>query len=133
MQSPLSSPSPEILVIDDNLELRTVLVDALRERGFVVATAANGREGLAALREAPAPRLILLDLMMPVMNGWQFCSAKQADPCLASIPVVALSAAAKTDPGSPYFIDVHDVIAKPVKFEQLLSVIRRLLPTLAEA
>ena len=46
---------------------------------------------------------------MPVMNGWQFCSAKQADPCLASIPVVALSAAAKTDPESPYFIDVHDV------------------------
>ena len=62
MQSPLSSPSPEILVIDDDLELRTALVDALREQGYLVATAGNGKEGLEVLREAPAPRLILLDL-----------------------------------------------------------------------
>ena len=116
-----------------DLELRTALVEALREKGYLVASAGNGREGLELLRDAPAPRLILLDLLMPVMNGWQFCSAKQADPSLAPIPVVALSAAAKTDPASPYFIDVHDVAAKPVELDELLTIIRRLLAARGEA
>jgi two-component system chemotaxis response regulator CheY len=119
---------PEILIIDDDLELREVIAETLEQCGFAVAVAGNGREGLEYLRRGQAPRLILLDLMMPVMNGWQFCSAKQADPALASIPVIALSAAAKKDPSSPYYIDVQDVIAKPVELEQLLSVVRRVLP-----
>jgi CheY-like chemotaxis protein len=120
----------EILIIDDDAELRGAVAEALQDCGFQVATAGNGREGLDFLRRASAPRLILLDLIMPVMNGWQFCSEKQADPALAHIPVIALSAAAKMDPASPYYIDVHDVLPKPVDLEQLLSVVRRSLPAL---
>jgi CheY-like chemotaxis protein len=119
---------PEILIIDDDLELREVIAETLEQCGFAVAVAANGREGLEYLRRGQPPRLILLDLMMPVMNGWQFCLAKMADPALAGIPVIALSAAAKKDPTSPYYIDVQDVIPKPVELEQLLSVVRRVLP-----
>jgi CheY-like chemotaxis protein len=131
MQAPFMQPPalPEILIIDDDAELREVIAETLEQCGFAVALASNGREGLEYLRRGrAAPRLILLDLMMPVMNGWQFCLAKKADPALAGIPVIALSAAAKKDPTSPYYIDVQDVIPKPVEREQLLSVIRRLLP-----
>jgi two-component system chemotaxis response regulator CheY len=123
--------APEILIIDDDVELREVIAETLQQHGFAVALAGNGREGLEYLRKGRTPRLILLDLMMPVMNGWQFCSAKKADPALAAIPVVALSAAAKKDPGSPYYIDVQDIIAKPVELEQLLTVVRRVLPAAA--
>jgi CheY-like chemotaxis protein len=129
----MEAASPEILIIDDDVELREVIAETLQQCGFAVAVAANGREGLEYLRRGPATRLILLDLMMPVMNGWQFCSAKKADPSLAHIPVIALSAAAKKDPGSPYYIDVQDVIAKPVELEQLLTVVRRVLPPVAPA
>ena len=90
-----------------------------------MATAENGREGLEYLRHAPAPRLILLDLMMPVMNGWQFCAFKRADPALAPIPVVAVSAAAELDPASPYYINVDGVITKPVNVDELMSIVWR--------
>jgi CheY-like chemotaxis protein len=122
------APPAEILIIDDDAELRMAVAEALEQCGFQVATAGNGREGLDLLRRGIVPRLILLDLLMPVMNGWQFCSAKQADPTLAHIPVIALSAAAKKDPSSPYYVDVQEVIPKPVEFEQLLVAVRRMLP-----
>jgi CheY-like chemotaxis protein len=127
------APSAEILIIDDDAELRVAVAEALQQCGFQVATAGNGREGLDLLRRGSVPRLILLDLIMPVMNGWQFCSAKKADPALADIPVIALSAAAKRDPASPYYVDVQEVIPKPVEFDQLLSAVRRMLPQTAGA
>jgi CheY-like chemotaxis protein len=116
---------PEILIIDDDFELREGIAQTLADEGLRVATAENGREGLEYLRRAPAPRLILLDLMMPIMNGWQFCAFKRADPALAPIPVVAVSAAAKLDPTSPYYIDVDGVITKPVDVDELLSMVWR--------
>jgi CheY-like chemotaxis protein len=58
---------------------------------------------------------------MPVLNGWQFCQAKDQNPATASIPVIAMSAAVSKDPGSPYFIDVEDFIAKPVELDELLD------------
>ena len=117
--------APHVLIIDDDEELREAIADFLDHEGLVVETAANGREGLERLRVGPRPRLILLDLLMPVMNGWQFCEAKKADPALAPIPVVALSAAAKKDPSSPYFLDVDDVIVKPVNNQELIGTVRR--------
>lgn len=118
----------DILIIDDERELRDALADALVEHGLRVATAENGREGLTYLRESPPPRLILLDLLMPVMNGWQFCEAKNADPRLKKIPVVALSAAARKDPSSPYYVPVDEVLAKPVMLEALLEAVNRFAP-----
>jgi two-component system, chemotaxis family, chemotaxis protein CheY len=121
----LTGVAPHVLIIDDDEELREAIADLLDHEGLVVETAANGREGLERLRVGPRPRLILLDLLMPVMNGWQFCEAKKADPALALIPVVALSAAAKKDPSSPYFLDVDDVIVKPVNNQELIGTVRR--------
>jgi CheY-like chemotaxis protein len=71
--------------------------------------------------------LILLDLMMPGMNGWQLCEAVRADPLLASIPIVALSATASMDPESLHLADVADWVAKPFDLPQVIAAIRPLL------
>lgn len=124
----MSRPDPAVLVIDDDVELRDAVADALQAEGMVVATAGNGREGLEYLRAGGRPQVILVDLMMPVMNGWQFCEAKQGDPQLSAIPVIAVSAAAKKDPASPYFLNVEEIVAKPVEIEELIAVVRRYVP-----
>lgn len=116
-----------ILLVDDDVDLRDSLADALEAEGFSVMRAGNGEQALAHLRErgSAAPDVILLDLLMPVMNGWQFCQEKQRDPALARIPVVAMSAAVSNDPASPYFIEVDDSIAKPVEWDDLIAKVRQ--------
>src|SRR5919206_1695644 len=81
----------EVLVVEDDFAIRETLRELLEDEGYRVAWAANGKEALARLHER-APRVILLDLMMPVMDGWEFRVAQQRDPALASIPVVVISA-----------------------------------------
>lgn len=90
-----------ILIVDDEADLRDTLKDLLELLGFSVITAANGREALKLMQESGIPCLILLDLMMPVMNGWEFLAAlkiKYADG-FSALPIVVISAA----------IDVADV------------------------
>jgi CheY-like chemotaxis protein len=88
-----SQHAARILVVDDDDEARDSLVLLLRCEGYEAIAAENGREALAALRECGGEfSLILLDLMMPVMNGFEFRSAQRRDPRMASIPVVVLSA-----------------------------------------
>ena len=82
-----------ILVIDDEPFIRLYLEEVLADDGHEVRSARDGAEGLAVLREGPRPDLILLDLMMPRMNGWEFRGAQSADPGLSDIPVVLLSGA----------------------------------------
>jgi CheY-like chemotaxis protein len=115
------------LLVDDDHELRDLLALTLRERGFTVVTASNGQEALHRLRSAALPAAVLLDLNMPIMNGWQFCAAKNADAALKSLPVIAISAAAKKDPTSPYYLDVDDVVPKPIEIEELLLSLDRLI------
>src|SRR5713226_6627597 len=81
-----------LLVVEDDWELRSSLSDLLRRDGYDVADAANGSEALDYLKSSPAPDLILLDLMMPVKDGWQFRIEQKKDPTIASIPVLAMSA-----------------------------------------
>jgi CheY-like chemotaxis protein len=81
-----------ILVIEDERDIRESLKEALEYAGFRVEAVANGSEGLAALHANRHPCLILLDLMMPVMNGWAFSKAVAERPDLATIPLVVLSA-----------------------------------------
>src|ERR1041385_7372067 len=69
-----------ILVVEDDYSIRDVLCAILEENGYAVATACNGDEALRTLREGRAPDLIVLDLRMPVMDGWQFRAAQKADP-----------------------------------------------------
>jgi CheY-like chemotaxis protein len=115
---------PTILIVDDDDELRDVLALALQSVGYAVTTAKNGWEALEFLRKGNSPSVILLDLMMPVMSGWEFCQAQQADPDLSEIPVLVMSAVARMDPASPYYAEAIDAIGKPVSLEELLQKIR---------
>jgi len=81
-----------VLLVEDEPAIALSLGDALREEGLAVATAQNGLEALQLLRNGLRPSVILLDLMMPVMDGASFREAQRRDPRLAAIPVVVLSA-----------------------------------------
>jgi CheY-like chemotaxis protein len=80
-----------ILVVDDDPDLRRTLASLLADEGYGVVEAADGAEALKVLGEDASFSLILFDLVMPVMDGWQFRKAQAADPGLASIPAVAMS------------------------------------------
>lgn len=80
-----------IVVVEDDPDFRRLICESLLSAGYHVTGARNGREALEYLRETPAPDLIVLDLVMPVMDGWEFRREQVADPSLASIPVLILT------------------------------------------
>jgi len=80
-----------VLVVDDDEAVRTVMAEVLRADGHHVVCASDGAEALAVLRSGPAPELVLLDLMMPRINGWQVLASMSQSPRLASVPVVILT------------------------------------------
>ena len=89
----MTSTSIDILLAEDDQPLRDARKELLHDAGYSVEAVANGRDALEWLHDAPTPpKLILLDLMMPVMDGWQFVEAQQKAANTASIPVVVLSA-----------------------------------------
>ena len=85
-----------VLVVDDDKDIRDLLSDALAAEGYVAVSARHGAEALERLRDL-RPDLILLDLMMPVMDGLAFIAAKKDDPALVDIPVIAMTAATWND------------------------------------
>ena len=88
----MSSPSCPVLVVEDDNFILDMLIDNLEDAGFTAIGATDGLAAWNQLQQGMRPCLILLDLMMPQMNGWQFRSMQQADPTLADIPVVILTA-----------------------------------------
>jgi CheY-like chemotaxis protein len=86
-------PVKSVLIVEDNIDTRDSLAFLLRHEGYHVSTAANGQEALDRLRAGPRPGVILLDLLMPTMDGWEFSNRLAQDPALASIPVVVVSGA----------------------------------------
>ena len=111
----------DILLIEDEVDIRTIVKDALEWEGYRVYTASNGKEGMEILFEMPAPCLILLDLMMPVMNGWEFADALETDRAYADIPIVTLSAF--SDPEKR--IRAAGSIKKPVDLDALFILVRK--------
>jgi CheY-like chemotaxis protein len=114
-----------VLVVDDDPAIREALADLLGDEGYHVVTAMNGVEALDKLR-APSqtrPCVILLDLMMPLMNGQQFFAAQQQDAALASIPIVLISADTGVRQKAASF--GGEYLAKPVRIETVLEVIER--------
>jgi two-component system response regulator MprA len=112
------------MIVEDDADIRSALASILRSEGYRVACACDGREALDLLRGGVAPDVILLDLMMPVMSGHDFRAAQLADPALASIPVVVLTA----DGGirdAARMLGAADAFAKPFDVEALLSTIER--------
>jgi CheY-like chemotaxis protein len=112
-----------VLVVDDDEDLREAICEALRDEGYAVASASDGAEALSWLRAHPEqpPGIILLDLMMPVMNGWQFRAEQRRDPRLASIRTVVMTAATATDDGA---LAADWFLPKPVPLQQLLDLVR---------
>jgi CheY-like chemotaxis protein len=116
--------APSVLVVEDDADIRSALVTILSEEGYEVLSARHGREALEVLRGGARPDVILLDLMMPVMNGADFRVAQLADPALAHIPVVVLTAAG-TAREAAHALRAADAFAKPFELGALLSSIER--------
>jgi CheY-like chemotaxis protein len=109
-----------VMVVEDDAPVRELVIQVLAGEGFTAVGAANGEEALQRLRqERVQPALILLDLAMPVMDGWHFRLEQLLDPALAGIPVVVMSAS--DDGGMP----ADDRVAKPFEIEALLQVVSR--------
>jgi len=113
-----------ILVVEDDSDVRDALIELLEYRGHLVVGAANGREALDRLRSNTRPALILLDLMMPVMDGWQFRAEQLRDPSLAPIPVVLISADGNVAQKAAA-IGVASYLQKPVEADSLFAAIER--------
>jgi CheY-like chemotaxis protein len=113
-------PHLSLLVIEDYAASRDALADLLREEGYGVVTAANGSEGLGLLAQGLRPAAILLDLMMPGIDGWDFRAHQKRDPGLAEIPVIAISAAGR-------LVDADYSLRKPVRADELLTLLRRIV------
>src|SRR5690349_16993945 len=92
-----------VLVVDDDADIRETVSLILEDEGYEVQSAQDGAAALGVLRAGPLPDVILLDLMMPVMNGWQFREQQTRDPRLAAIPVVVLSADSSLRDKAVYF------------------------------
>ncbi|HKB11791.1 MAG TPA: response regulator [Vicinamibacterales bacterium] len=110
-----------VLIVEDDEDLREMMAQLLTLEGFETATVANGREALEYLHNASKPDVILLDLMMPVMDGWEFRRQQQADPLLALVPVIILSA---LDQNRAATLDATAFLKKPLDFDRLLSLVR---------
>jgi CheY-like chemotaxis protein len=116
---------PAVLIVDDDFDVRDSLVDVLSDAGYEVVTAGDGKEALEKIRGGLRPALIILDLMMPVMDGFQFRSEQKADPQLASIPVIILTADRRVD-GKDLPIDADAYVAKPTRIDRLMDAVKRL-------
>jgi CheY-like chemotaxis protein len=117
-----------VLIVEDDDALREALSDVLSGEGFSVAAAADGLEALDLLRlsEGPNPSVILLDLMMPRMNGWQFRAAQQTDERISGIPVVVLSAVPHlAQEAESLGLSQGSWIRKPVPLANLLAILAR--------
>jgi len=120
-----ATPSPLVLVVDDDDAIRDALIDLLAEAGFATVSARNGLDALHVLNELEAPpTLIFVDLMMPVMDGWTFCEIRRRNGSLREIPVVALSAVPITESNRPDGINAF--LAKPIDVNDLTWIALRL-------
>jgi len=108
-----------VLVVEDEQDLREMLREALELNGYTVVTAEHGQDALAKLSHIEHLCLVILDLLMPVMKGWDFVVKLREQTALAAVPVVVHTSAAGQAPAG-----VTRVIQKPLLFDRLLSVVR---------
>ena len=113
-----------VLIVEDDADLREMMAQLLTLEGYRTEAVANGREALKYLHEGHRPDLILLDLMMPIMDGWEFRKRQQDDPTLADLPVVVLTALDQAQARADD-LDGVDFLKKPLDFDRLLELVRR--------
>jgi DNA-binding response OmpR family regulator len=127
------SEAPHVLVIDDDPLILTILEHKLRARGCRVVAAADGASGLAQARSGP-PDLIVLDMMMPIMDGWQVLQELRMDPRFATVPVVMLTARrGDSDVAGALDLGAADYVSKPFSPDELVARVTRLLSGLRVA
>src|SRR5437016_3039326 len=114
--------SKDVLVVDDDPHLCEIITDVLEAEGHTTRTAANGQEALERIRERK-PQLVLLDLMMPVMNGWELADALRANPDWEDIPVVFVTAAHSAIQRKPQEMGAKAIISKPFDIDVLADVV----------
>jgi CheY-like chemotaxis protein len=123
--------SRTILLVEDDRDICEIVEQVLSEEGYETIAVANGAEGLAYLRSGTArPFVIMLDLMLPVMDAWQFRAEQTRDPALADIPVVIFSANPKLGKYADA-LGAAAVIRKPPDLDELLGVLGRFAPPAA--
>lgn len=105
-----------VLIVEDDESIRTILKEILEDEGYQVYTAENGKVGIEVLQKISRPCLILLDFMMPVMNGKEFMEAKRQDDLISPIPVVLVSAFEDRSRA----IGAQGFVKKPIDFDCLL-------------
>lgn len=117
----MNSICKNVLVIDDDPAIRQTIQDVLEIYGYEVNTASDGLEGIEKLSEMKdIPCVILLDLMMPGMNGWGFLDFQRSNPSYAGVPVIICSAYAE----SAKSVRAHDILVKPVQLESLVGAVK---------
>lgn len=113
-----------VLVVDDDLDIREALAEILEEHGVTVTTAIHGEDALAKLREGPRPNLILLDLMMPVLDGRGFCERLRVGGELAELAIVLLSADREIE-AIARELGAATCLPKPVDLARLIDAVDR--------
>jgi CheY-like chemotaxis protein len=120
LRAPDADLRKTVLVVDDDYDLRQTLKEVLQDEGYQVETAANGKEALDVLHRSNPPRVMVLDLMMPVMDGWQLLEALRHDESLADLPVVVISAGKGVR--AP---DAREYLSKPLDYYKLVTTLER--------
>jgi CheY-like chemotaxis protein len=118
------SAAPLLLLVEDDADVRESLGEVLRDAGYAVAWAANGADALRALRSGLRPAAILLDLMMPGVDGFEFRAAQRGDPAIAAIPVIVLSADRAIDQDAR-ILGAAGHLPKPARVADVLAVVDR--------
>jgi CheY-like chemotaxis protein len=111
-------PAAQILIVEDDVGSRRALTNVLQDRGYRVAAVGTISDALDLLDRDPLPQLIVLDLMLPDMEGWDFRHKQKKDPRIAGIPVIGVSAVGK-------LVDVEYSFRKPLDYDQLLAAVER--------
>ena len=116
-----------VLIIEDDADIRESVEQVLSMEGYTVYSAGNGKEAMTLLQRIPHPPLILLDLMMPVMNGWEFLQAQRAHPQFAHLPVIIVSALPEGRALVPAtgLIQAEGLLRKPLDVDSLLRVVEQ--------
>ena len=122
------NPSPpfRVLVVDDDTSIRRMMIAALRRFGYSFVEAANGKEALEQMR-ATHPNVVLLDLMMPMVSGWDVLRERAGDPDLLSIPVIVVSANRSAELASAVDKGICAFLPKPFDINVLTSLVRSCL------
>ena len=116
---------PKILLVDDDVDLVTVMRGALESKAFEVIVAYNGLEGLEKAKKEK-PDLVVLDILMPVADGFTFADQFRKDPSLAKVPVLALTSFSESL-GQPFAFDVSEYMSKPIKPRDLVAKVEEFL------